>query len=1057
VLAEALAAASDGSGRLVLLLGEAGIGKTTAAREAAASARRSGFGVRWSACWSGGGTVAHAPWLALLAGLGPAGREALAALLGTGAGGTGAGGTGAGGTGAGDVGDAGAARATAYAAVVAALEAAAARRPALLVLDDLHWADEGSLQLLGVVAAQLPGLPVVIVGTYRPTDVTLGSALPRLGGGADRIELRGADEAGVAGLLAAHIGPVRAAELAAEVHQLTAGNPFLVVQLGRLLADEPGALARAVLPTGARDLLEQRLATLAPGEREVLVGAAVLGSPFRTVDLGAMLGREPAATDPVLVRAAGLRIVERAPGTGVWAFVHDLFRQAALQAADPAVVAALHRRAAEALEAADAEPAIVAAHLLDAGPAHAADATRWSVRAGARAMAALAWEEAAAHHERALAAVAGHDDDLRSDALAGLGRARLLRGDEAGATRAFQELAAIGRRQGAPELVARAALGWSADLAGFEVRLFDQRQIDLLEEAARGLAAADRPAPGLRATVLARLSVALSLVAPGERRLALAEEAVSLARVAGEPIVVARALAAHCDAIAGPDRSEDREAEAGEIIAAAEAAGDGVLELLGRRLRYVARLEQGDVAGVDEDIAAFARRADAIGNPLYRWYVPLWRAQAATVAGDLRAARAGIAEVEALGRASGSTNAPLLALVLGLTVHIAEGDHQAALDALADVTDDAPDLAQFVSSLGAFALVHHRAGHSAEARGLLDRARALGLDSVPFDAEWLPNATSIVQAAAELDHPILDEALNRLEPWAHRVSFEGIGAGLYGSVARFVAIGCAALGRHDDAVRHAEAAVAVNRRLGGVLLADALRTLAEVVEGRDGDDAGSRSLHAEADEADAALGRYHLARAGTPPVARPATAAPEPAAINELRRAGEVWHVVYAGTEVLLRHSKGLADLAVLLTRPGTEVHVGELEGVPRALTGSSGGEALDRRAITAYRERLAELAEELDDADAAHDLARAERARIEYDALVEQLSSSVGLGGRRRAAGPEPVERLRKAVSARIRDAIRHIEAVHPVLGRHLGNAVHTGVYCAYRPEAPTAWRCQT
>ena len=216
------------------------------------------------------------------------------------------------------------------------------------------------------------------------------------------------------------------------------------------------------------------------------------------------------------------------------------------------------------------------------------------------------------------------------------------------------------------QLVARAALGWSADLSGFEVRLFDQRQIDLLEEAARALDDAVAPMPALRATVLARLSVALSLVAPDARRLALAEEAVTVARDAGEPIVLARALAAHCDAIAGPDRSEDREAEAGEIIAIAEANGDGVLELLGRRLRYVARLEQGDVRGVAEEVAAFARRADAVGNPLYRWYVPLWNAQQAVVAGDGEAALAGIAEVEALGRASGSTNAPVLALVLRL-------------------------------------------------------------------------------------------------------------------------------------------------------------------------------------------------------------------------------------------------------------------------------------------------------------------------------------------------------------------------------------------------------
>jgi tetratricopeptide (TPR) repeat protein len=1023
-LAEALSGAVDGSGRLMLLLGEAGIGKTTTAREAAAHARRSGAIVRWSACWSGGGTVAHAPWLTLLSGLGGVGREAMDTLLGSDSG---------------DTAGAGAARASAYAAVIAALEAATAERPALLVLDDLHWADAGTLHLLDVVAGQLPGLRVVVVGTYRPTDVAAGSALTRLGGGADRVELHGVDEAGVASLLGSHIGGGRAVALAPEVRRLTSGNPFLVVQLGRLLADDADALGRLGLPTGARDLLGQRLAALRDDDRALLVAAAVLGSPFRAVDLATVAGSTE--VDGALGRAASARVVERAPGTGTWAFVHDLFRQAALDGVAPATVAELHSRAAAALEAADAEASVVAAHLLEAGADHRTDAARWSIRAGDRAIAVLAWEEAAAHYERALGALARTgDDQLRADALAGLGRARLLRGDDAGAARCFDELAAHGRNVGSAVVLARAALGWSADLSGFEVRLFDQGQIDLLDEAADALAAASPPMPGLRATVLARLSVALSLVAPPERRLALAEEAVTLARESGDLIVVARALAAHCDAIAGPDRSEDREAEASEIITIAENERDGVLELLGRRLRYVARLEQANVGGVEEDTTAFARRAQAIGNPLYLWYVPLWKAQLAAVAGDWEAALDGIAAVEALGAAAGSTNAPVLALVLRLTVLAANDEHQRAVDALSEMAIHAPGLAQHVSSLGAFALAFHRAGRPAEADAYLDRARTLGMTSAPFDAEWLPNATSLVAAAVARGHPILADLLPQLEPWAHRVSFEGIGAGLYGSVARFVAMGCSALGRHDDAVDYAESAVAVDRHFGGVVLADSLRTLAESIEARDGTTTRVVSLHASADDAAAS---------------RQVTSGPSPAP-NELRRAGEVWHVSYGGDSVILRHSKGLADLAVLLTRPGADVHVSELEGVDRELVAGNGGEALDRRAIAAYKDRLAELSEELDDAEAAHDLARADLARVEYDALIDQLSSAVGLGGRTRSAGPEPIERLRKAVSARVRDTIRRIDAVHPPLGRHLANAVHTGTYCTYRPEAPTIWRCQ-
>ncbi len=147
-----------------------------------------------------------------------------------------------------------------------------------------------------------------------------------------------------------------------------------------------------------------------------------------------------------------------------------------------------------------------------------------------------------------------------------------------------------------------------------------------------------------------------------------------------------------------------------------------------------------------------------------------------------------------------------------------------------------------------------------------------------------------------------------------------------------------------------------------------------------------------------------------------------------------------------------MADLALLLERPGSEVHVSEMEhGV---VVNASRQDTLDRRAITAYRDRLAELAEEIDDADAAHDLARAEGARTEYDLLVDQLTSATGLGGRQRAVGSDPVERLRKAISARVRDAITRIAAADPALGRHLTNAIRTGTFCSYQPETPIRWR---
>jgi hypothetical protein len=971
----------------------------------------------------------------LLSGLGQAGRPAIDALLGCREP---------------DAAAAAAARGSAFASVVQALEVASTQRAALLVLDDLHWADDGTLQLLDFVAAHLPGVPVLVVGTYRDTDTGPGSALTRLGGRADQVLLRGLDPARVAALLGEQVGAGRGTELVEQVVRLTAGNPFLIIQIGRLLAEDPGALGREIFPTGARDLLRQRLDVLDSDARTVLTAAAVLGSPFRASDLEQLARRAATPIANALDRAAGLRITQRVSGTRTWAFAHDLFRQAALETSGPGERADLHRRAATVLQHREAEPAVIAAHLLAAGGPDAKTAV-WCVRAGERAMAAFGWEEAAGHYGRALATVTGQDQDIRGEALAGLGRAQLLAGNQEAAARAFDELAVLARSMCSAELLAQAALGFSADLSGFEVRLFDQRQIDLLQEAARRLS--PRASPALRAMVLARLSVALSLTAPDTRRLELAQAAVALARQAAEPTVLARALAAHCDAIAGPAHVRQRLTEASEIIDIAETEGDGPLELLGRRLRYVARLECGDLAGVEQDAKAFGRRADAIGNPLYAWYEPLWRAQFALVAGDIDNAARLVDHADTIARAAGSTNGPMLATVLRLLANWQRGDYAAAAHTLQSLEDVAPELTHYSSTIGGFAWAFVLTGQAHQATAILDRAFSVGLSHQMLDAEWLPNMTNLVRAAAALNHPILPEAISLLEPHAELVAFEGIGAGLYGSVARIIALGCATLGRQEDAVRYARIALRTNRAFGGILHADALRTLADCTSGDASATSEADALHAAADATYAALGAHHLTRQ-SPAVALTTTAGP---LLNELRRDGEVWHLTYLGTTAIVKHSKGLADLAVLLARPGQYIHVTELAGVPPGMVAGSGGDALDRRAIAAYKHRLAQLTDERDTADANHDLRRAELARIEYDTLVAQLSSSLGLNGRTRAAGPEPAERLRKAVAARVRDTIRHLETIHPALAHHLHHAIRTGTHCAYQPPDPTTWQCQS
>jgi hypothetical protein len=176
---------------------------------------------------------------------------------------------------------------------------------------------------------------------------------------------------------------------------------------------------------------------------------------------------------------------------------------------------------------------------------------------------------------------------------------------------------------------------------------------------------------------------------------------------------------------------------------------------------------------------------------------------------------------------------------------------------------------------------------------------------------------------------------------------------------------------------------------------------------------------------------------------------------------GGVWTLAYGGRTVHLGDSKGLRDLARLLGEPGRELHVLDLAG-PSAALGPHGrgpavprgdlGEVLDARARAAYRQRLADLDDELADAEHDADPVRAERARTERDLIAHELAAALGLGGRPRRSG-DPSERARKAVTGRIRLAIGRIGDHHPELARHLTNSVRTGTYCVYRPEHPTSW----
>ncbi|HET8628937.1 MAG TPA: AAA family ATPase [Thermomicrobiales bacterium] len=394
-----LAAALAGQGRLVLVGGEAGIGKTALAEDVCREAEAHGAVDLVGRCYDLSETPPYGPW-----------AEAFArAPRGDGvppppdlAGGTGA-----------------ASQAALFAQVRDHLAALSTTRPMVLLLDDLHWADSGSLDLLRVLARHLADLPLLLLATYRVDELTrrhpLYQLLPLLvrEARAARLDVHALDEAGLRALVAGYaLPPADADRLAGYLHGRSEGNPFFAGELLRALAEAGalrrdgagwalGDLAAVGVPPLLRPVLDARVDRLGEDTRDLLATAAVIGQEAPLAVWRAVAGADEEALLAVIERAAAAGLLIETPdGAGV-RFAHALVREALYEGTSGLRRRALHRRAGEALAALAApDPDAVAYHFRRAGDDRAAD---WLLRAGERARAAYALLAAADRFEAALA------------------------------------------------------------------------------------------------------------------------------------------------------------------------------------------------------------------------------------------------------------------------------------------------------------------------------------------------------------------------------------------------------------------------------------------------------------------------------------------------------------------------------------------------------------------------------------------------------------------------------------------------------------------------------
>ena len=396
-----LAQTLDGRGRLYLLSGDPGVGKTRVAGELAAMAAQAGARTLWGRCWEGSGAPAYWPWIQLARTLVRVGDPAavpteVARLVEI--------------SGPVAVAETAPAPATETArfrlfdSMCGFLADAAADRPLVLLLDDLHWADRPSLLMLQFLARGLADAPVLIAGTYREAEVrgdeerreVVGSIL-RL---ARHLPVRGLDVAEAAELIRGH-GVAASERIIDRLHETTGGNPFFLDEVVRLLVVENRFAdveqGRVPLPHGVREVVRERLRRLDPATVEVLQVAATLGSQFQLAVMEQVLDLSREQLVEALGRAAVHGVLADTPMTpGGYSFAHGPVLETLYEDIPAAARLQLHLRVGRGLERCygcgiDAHLAELAHHFVRAAPLAPVDAFRYAVRAGRQAVAVLAW------------------------------------------------------------------------------------------------------------------------------------------------------------------------------------------------------------------------------------------------------------------------------------------------------------------------------------------------------------------------------------------------------------------------------------------------------------------------------------------------------------------------------------------------------------------------------------------------------------------------------------------------------------------------------------------
>jgi eukaryotic-like serine/threonine-protein kinase len=851
-LVTALDGAIAGRGRLVLLAGEPGIGKSRLAEALSAHALTRGARVLVGRCWEAGGAPAYWPWVqALRTYVEGCDAATLRSQLGRGAP---------------EVAqivpelrellpdvpeppsvESEGARFRLFEAVRSVLLSAAQDRPVVLVLDDLHAADEPSLLLLRFVVREIAASRLLVIGAYRTVDPVprdpLSSAVAELAREpqTDHLVLAGLSEREVEQYIELSPGVEPAERVVRAIHTETEGNPLFVTEVVRLLGDV-GAIIEADtplrIPAGVRAVIGQRVGRLSEPCRNLLITASVLGREFGLDVVGRLSRLERDELLDVLDEAMTERLVGEVPGSpGRLRFGHALIRDTLYDQLTPARRMQRHQHAAETLEAlytADQEPhlAELAHHFFASAPAGNADkAVEYTRRAAQRAASQLAYEEAVRLYELAMQVV--QDPLPRCNLLLALGDAQARAGDTPGAKQSLRRAAELAAELQMPDELARAALGYGGRIM-WEISRDDQHLLPLLERALAALGDHDGP---LRARVLARLAGGPLRDAsfPPDRKASLSQQALDMARRIGDQATLAYALDGYVVAQESPDNTQRLLDLSTELLDVAFQLGDKERMLEAHEHRHGRLLELGQLPRAGAELDAMATLAQELRQPAQDWLVAVCAARLALLEGRFADAERLTTDARRMGQTAQSWNAEVTYRLQVYVLRREQGRVDEVEELVRRSVEEYPTY-----PIWRCVLAHMAAelGHVAESREALASLATDEFAEVPFDAVWLASISLLAETASSINDskqaPVLYDLLL---PYAARVavSYPEIAIG---PVAYYLGALAVTLGR-GDAERHFKTALQMSEQIGaGPWLAHTQRQHARMLLARD--DAGDR-------------------------------------------------------------------------------------------------------------------------------------------------------------------------------------------------------------------------